>query len=165
MGKNTPKFFHVRVRPPRKGELASNEYTLKQPKPDDATPLPKKYFAVNTLRELVMEYVPHEKTKSNVGLKQAPAVLTPEDTEERECFLDFVSGLLQVRCGGWWMVCRVLFQPGGSPPCVQMDPLKRWSPTQAMTHPFITKAPRTDFRLAPDLEATARKSVLLVHTP
>lgn len=99
--KNTSKFYTVRVRPGRAlfdaGPLAPHEYTLKQPKPDDGAPLPKKYFAASTLRELVLEYVPHEKTKANVGVRQPPAVLGPEETEERECFLSFVTGLLAVR--------------------------------------------------------------------
>jgi hypothetical protein len=67
---------------------------MKPPKAD-GSPQPKKYFAATSLRELVMQYSPHEKTKANVGQPQPAAVLTPEEAEERTSFLDFMSGMLQ----------------------------------------------------------------------
>jgi hypothetical protein len=77
--------------------LPAVEYCLKHPKADDATPLPKKYFFASSLRELVVDYNPHEKTKANVGMRQPLPVLTPEEREERECFLDLIVKLLEVR--------------------------------------------------------------------
>jgi hypothetical protein len=74
----------------------SSRFSLRPPRSLASAPVPKKYFAATTLPELLLTYAPYEKTMATVGERQPPAVLTPEETAERECFLHFVSGLLQV---------------------------------------------------------------------
>ncbi|KAI3656201.1 hypothetical protein MP638_002650 [Amoeboaphelidium occidentale] len=69
----------------------------------------KRYFTAKTLKDLVMNY------------PMSKSIQTKPDVEKhvrlRECFLDFVSGLLK------------------------LNPLERWSPQQAKLHPFITGQP------------------------
>ncbi|EEB09755.1 CMGC/DYRK/YAK protein kinase Ppk15 [Schizosaccharomyces japonicus yFS275] len=103
MGKNTRKYFNC--------ELANGKkvYQLKSlsqfSRENDTNEQPgKQYFREKTLEDLIMNYS-----------RRKGQQLSPEEEEERMCFIDFLKGFLN------------------------LNQLKRWTPDQAKQHPFITQ--------------------------
>jgi serine/threonine protein kinase len=75
-----------------------------------AEPPPKKYFATTTFPEIILSY-----PMRGAAAGREPASAERElELVNRRCFADFVAGLLN------------------------LNPLERWNPYQAMQHPFIT---------------------------
>lgn len=111
-GRRTPEFFDVGTQSSGGTRLlrdtsASSALGLTVPTPSTACPpftlkaaegsANTRYFTADSLRELVLEYEPHDKSKDQAGVRRPPAVLTHEQRVEREVFLDFLTGLLAVR--------------------------------------------------------------------
>ncbi len=98
----------------------------------------KRYFQGRTIRELVMNY-PMPRSNPN------PNDINRE-LANRECFIDFILGLLK------------------------MNPLERWSPQQAKQHPFISGEAYTGpFRppmgmQQPDAQSRSRAPRLSIDT-
>ncbi|EPX73005.1 CMGC/DYRK/YAK protein kinase Ppk15 [Schizosaccharomyces octosporus yFS286] len=105
MGKNAKKYFNISIVNGRKiYELKSIEqFSIENNKVEQPG---KQYFGEKALDAIIMNY-PRRKTTPKH---------TPEEHEERLCFIDFVKQFLE------------------------LNPLKRWSPDQAKLHPFITGA-------------------------
>jgi serine/threonine protein kinase len=100
----------------------------------------KKYFNGSSLEDVIMQY-PYpshssqkEKKKGNLDFKLCPLIKL--ERKLRRIFLDFLSGLLQ------------------------MDPMARWTASQAIQHPFITGRD-ISIPFSPD-PSLSRRSVPLV---
>ncbi|GAB7362019.1 hypothetical protein MBLNU230_g2054t1 [Neophaeotheca triangularis] len=85
----------------------------------------KKYFQATTLPQIIRNYpMPRKGMKPNE---------VDREMQNREAFIDFVHGLLNI------------------------NPLERWSPQQARTHPFITQQKYTGpFQPQMNLKSTSR---------
>ena len=101
----------------------------------------KKYFTATRLPDIIRNYpMPRKGMKQNEVERgefsatiNGPADLPPAEMANREAFIDFVHGLLNI------------------------NPLERWSPQQARTHPFITQQKFTGpFQPQMNLKTTSR---------
>ncbi|KAG0600413.1 hypothetical protein M758_11G031900 [Ceratodon purpureus] len=109
--KYTNKFFKLLTAAPHSDYnhtayqlLTSEEYEIRHKKKPE---IGRRYFH-GTLTDAIM-------AKPN----PMPAAAHAKEIRARECFIDFLSGL------------------------IECDPRKRWSPQQAVKHPFITDEPYT----------------------
>ena len=94
-------------------------------RPRDKTEKPsKKYFPQTVLRDIIMEYQPRSSSSSGPSPSSGTAI-SSEERKQRECFLDFLQGLLKY------------------------NPLERWTPQQARKHPYITGEPWTGLPFQP----------------
>lgn len=99
-----------------------DRFSLDQGKPE---PPSKRYFASTDLEEVVMNY-PMRGGSSTIGSDSNSQTNREEEQRQRRCFLHFVRGLLTI------------------------NPVERWSPLQAISHPFVTGQPlETLFGAAP----------------
>eukprot|EP00158_Paraphelidium_tribonemae_P007829 Partr_v1_DN28372_c0_g1_i2_m78822 putative dual-specificity tyrosine-(Y)-phosphorylation regulated kinase len=106
-GKNTKNYYDKIVGPDMKYCYALKsieQYNLEKKASEKPS---KRYFTARSLRELIFSY---PLSKSVASSKPA----MDREMNMRECFLDFIGGLLN------------------------LNPLERWSPYQARLHPFIT---------------------------
>lgn len=128
-GRNTNKFFLKKAT-----GYDTFEYELKSREQygqeNNKNELPrKKYFPQTTLKDIILQYnngKPQLSKEEIERRKMSGSVNYIREEEEREremqarlCILDFLYGVLE------------------------LNPLKRWTPQQALQHPFITQKPFT----------------------
>ena len=104
-GKTAKKFFNISKYGCSLKELTQfqiEEKCIEQPS--------KQYFPGKTLNEVIKF---HENSSKKNDPSRSP-IINQGDTNERDIFVDFLTGLLQI------------------------DPNKRWSPQKAKSHPFIS---------------------------
>lgn len=123
MGKQTNQFFdsYIDAFGTKRYQLKSMEKYSREHNTNEQPG--KKYFSATTLPEIIknapipaQRAKPHEIEKGDLlsDLRQAKLLSAATEHNNRLAFIDFVQGLLN------------------------LNPVERWSPQQARTHPFIT---------------------------
>ncbi|RCH99151.1 dual specificity protein kinase yak1 [Rhizopus azygosporus] len=128
-GRNTPSFFNKKMTGPDtfEYELKGREQYSQE---NNKNELPrKKYFPQTLLKDIIMEF------------NNGKPVLTKDEQEKRKAYGSFYSSREEEEQKKEYeaRLCLLDFLYG----VLELNPLKRWTPQQALQHPFITQQPFT----------------------